>query len=136
MQSPSDWLALMRVQREQGKIAVARTTDAGQHWVDMADLTLDNPDAAVVGLGLQPEKLVLAFNPSAKGRTELQLDQSSNGKDWWQAAMLAKGDEPAEFSYPAMGWVDGHLWVTYTVDRKRIAWQRFSAAQAATGAKP
>ena len=136
MQSPVDWLALMRVQRAQGKIAVARTTDAGMHWTDMLDLPLDNPDAAVAGLGLQPERLVLAFNPSAQGRTALQLDQSSNGQEWSLAAVLAKGVEPAEFSYPAMAWVDGKLWVSYTVDRKHIEWQRWSAAPADVGAKP
>ncbi len=136
MQSPTDWLALMRVQRPQGQIAVARTTDAGVHWVDMPDLHLDNPDSAVAGLGLRPERMVLAFNPSAQGRTTLQLDQSSNGADWSVAAVLGQGEGLAEFSYPAMTWVEGKLWVSYTVDRKHIEWQRFSAAPVSAGAKP
>ena len=27
-----------------------------------------------------------------------------------------------------MAWLDGSLWVTYTVDRQRIAWQRLVGA--------
>ena len=136
MQSPTEWLALMRVQRVQGKIAVARTADAGAHWTDLADLTLDNPDSAVAGLGLESGHLALAFNPSAKGRTALELDTSADGSHWTQAAMLAQGLEPAEFSYPAMAWADGKLWVSYTVDRTHIEWQRFSVTRLPVKATP
>jgi len=54
MQSPTQWLAVMRDERPKGKIGVAHTVDGGQHWNDLPDLALDNPDAAVAGLGLGP----------------------------------------------------------------------------------
>jgi predicted neuraminidase len=38
---------------------------------------------------------------------------------------LADGGPTDEFSYPAMAWADGSLWLTYTVDRERLAWQRY-----------
>ena len=125
MQSPTDWWAFMRVQREQGKIAASRTRDAGHSWEDQPDLPLDNPDAAVAGLGLAPNRLVLAYNPSAKGRTALDLGKSEDGKNWSTAAAMERGADPHEFSYPAMAWSDGKLWVTYTADRTHIQWQRF-----------
>jgi predicted neuraminidase len=134
MQSPEHWLALMRVQRPKGKIAVAASTDAGAHWSDQADLALDNPDSALAGLGLVPGQMLLAFNPSTSGRTSLALGHSTDGKTWKQLAMLEQGADPDEYSYPSLAWVDGHLWVSYTVDRQRIAWQRFGPA--AAGVKP
>ena len=126
MQTPTDWWAFMRVQREQGKIAVSRTGDAGSTWVDQPDLPLDNPDAAVAGLGLAPKRMVLAYNPSARGRTALYLGESADAQNWSVAAALDKGVEPDEFSYPALAWSSGKLWVSYTADRTHIQWQRFA----------
>ena len=128
MQSPADWWAFMRVQRAHGKIAVSRTRDAGRSWEDPADLPLDNPDAAVSGLGLAPHRMVLAYNPSATGRTALNLGESGNAHNWSVAMVMEKGVQPDEFSYPAMAWSDGKLWVTYTADRTHIRWQRFAAS--------
>ena len=136
MQSPVDWWAFMRVQREQGKIAVSRTRDAGHTWIDQPDLPLDNPDAAVAGLGLAPDRMVLAYNPSAQGRTALNLGESGNGQNWSVVVTLDKGIEPAEFSYPALAWSSGKLWVTYTVDRTHIQWQRFAPSATTTRVVP
>jgi predicted neuraminidase len=136
MESPTDWWAFMRVQREQGKVAVSRSRDAGRNWEDQVDLSLDNPDAAVAGMGLAPHRMVLAYNPSVKGRTALHLGESGNGQSWTVAAVIEKGAEPDEFSYPAMAWSDGKLWVTYTADRTHIQWQRFIPAPTNTRGAP
>lgn len=125
MQTPTDWLAFMRVQRPDGRIAVARSSDAGAHWHDAPDLALRNPDAAVAALAVAPGHMVLAYNPSSTGRTFLLLGQSSKGSDWSVARAIAQGVGDDEFSYPAIAWDQNRLWVSYTVDRKRIAWQRF-----------
>jgi predicted neuraminidase len=136
MESPTAWWAFMRVQREHGKIAVSRTRDAGRNWEDQPDLPLDNPDAAVAGVGLAPHRMVLAYNPSDKGRTALNLGESVNGQSWSVAAAMEKGIEPDEFSYPAMAWSDGKLWVSYTADRTHIQWQRFAPSATNTGEAP
>ena len=134
MQSPQAWLALMRDERPNGKIGVVRTTDGGRHWSDLPDLTLDNPDAAVAGLGLAPGQLLLAHNSSITSRGTLDLSRSVEGRSWALVKTLERGGHDDEFSYPAMAWLDGSLWVTYTVDRQRIAWQRLvSAPVLATG---
>ena len=130
MQSPTDWLALMRVQRERGKIAVSRTLDAGRTWSDQPDLDLENPDAAVAGLGVAPQRMLLAYNPSSKGRTALNLAESRNGHSWSVIDVMEHGADPDEFSYPAMAWNDNKLWVTYTADRTHIQWQRFAPTMA------
>ncbi len=127
MQSPQAWLALMRDERANGKIGVAHTADGGRHWRDLPDLALDNPDAAVAGMGVAPGAQLLAHNSSPGSRATLDLSQSADGRQWQRVQTLATGAPLDEFSYPAMAWVDGALWVSYTVDRQRIAWQRMAA---------
>ena len=123
--TPTEWLALMRVQRPDGRIAVARSSDAGAHWRDAPDLELRNPDAAVAAIAVAPEHVALAYNPSSSGRTSLFLAQSRDGVAWLEAPVIAQGAGEDEFSYPAMAWAQDRLWVSYTIDRQRIAWQRF-----------
>ena len=81
---------------------------------------------------LQSHHMVVAYNPSSNGRTSLLLGQSGNGLDWTTAAVIGQGSGDDEFSYPAMAWAQDRLWVSYTVDRERIAWQRFRLKPAET----
>ena len=52
---------------------------------------------------------------------------SGDGLNWRRLAMLAEGGPGSEYSYPAMAWADGALWLSYTDQRQRIAWQRWQA---------
>jgi predicted neuraminidase len=124
------WLALMRDNRLEGNVAVAQTQDGGQTWHDLPALALINPDASVAALTLNARQHLLAHNSSPASRRVLDLSQSANGRDWTRLHTLAQGDEGAEFSYPALAWGDGGLWVTYTDHRRAIAWQRFNAGAA------
>jgi len=128
-QGPQQWVALLRDTRPDGRIAAVQTVDGGQHWSDLPDLPLQNPDAAVAALALGPGQMVLAHNPQTQGRNRLELSRSAEGLRWTRVETLALGLEPAEFSYPALAWVDDSLWITYTVDRRRLAWQRFAPAR-------
>jgi len=125
MQSPTHWLALMRDQRLNGKVAAAQTMDSGEHWSDLPSLALDNPDSSVAGLAVAPGQLFLAHNSSPHSREMLDLSGSRQGQSWALVQALAHGDG-AEYSYPALAWADDSLWVSYTDHRQRIAWQRFS----------
>ncbi|MEN9538104.1 MAG: hypothetical protein RLZZ126_339 [Pseudomonadota bacterium] len=126
------WIALMRDNRIDGKVAAAQTTDGGATWRDMRDLNVPNPDSAIFALPLGPWQAVLAHNSSPKSRQVLALSESGNGLDWSKLATLADGTQvtvdgetrAAEFSYPAMAWAEGSLWVAYTENRQRIAWVR------------
>jgi predicted neuraminidase len=79
----------------------------------------------------------MAHNPSATGRESLRLSASNDGVHWADIAVLAGSSTassasnvvanqapagPDEFSYPALAWADGKLWVSYTDQRQRIAW--------------
>jgi predicted neuraminidase len=57
----------------------------------------------------------------------LTLSRSSNGIDWSPLHTVASGSNEDEYSYPALLWADDSLWVSYTVDRQTIDWQRYSA---------
>lgn len=131
MASESRWLALMRDQRIDGKVAVAQTLDGGRNWADLADLSLHNPDSSVAGLALAPGRMFLAHNSTPKTRTVLDLSASVDGRDWFLAQALAHGAGRDEYSYPALAWVDNSLWVSYTDQRKAIAWQRYSFSSSA-----
>ena len=135
-QSASQWLALMRDERPHGKIGVAQTMDGGQHWRDLPDLALDNPDASVAGLGMAPQQMLLTHNSSIASRGTLDLSGSQDGRTWQRIQTLEHGAPDDEFSYPALLWLDGSLWVTYTVDRQRIAWLRLQSSSSTAGGKP
>lgn len=135
-QTPSQWMAYLRDERPNGKVGVAQTQDGGAHWQDLPDLALDNPDAAVAALSLGPNQFLLAHNPTSSGRAQLDLSTSQDGVAWRAVQTLAQGAAEDEFSYPAMAWVDGSLWISYTVDRQRLAWQRLAPTSKSAGAKP
>lgn len=120
------WLALMRDDSEQGKIGVAQTLDGGKHWSDLPPLPLNNPNASVAAKTLAPGELLMAHNESTSGRERLDLSYSLDGLQWSLLLTLEQGAPIDEFSYPDMAWVDGSLWVSYTVDRQRLAWQRLA----------
>jgi predicted neuraminidase len=126
MVTESNWLALMRDQRADGKVAAAQTLDGGQSWTDLPDLALDNPDSSVAGLALAPGRMFLAHNSSPHSRTALDLSASTDGRTWFLAQTLEHGAGSDEYSYPALVWADDSLWLSYTDQRRRIAWQRFS----------
>ena len=123
--SATDWLALLRDTRPKGKIGVAQTHDGGQTWRDAPDLPLDNPDAGVASLSVGAQHL-LVFNPSTFSRQSLRLARSADGAQWATERELEDGVPGQEFSYPAMAWADRSLWVSYTDQRKSIAWQRLN----------
>jgi predicted neuraminidase len=126
---PSDWLALMRDQRPDGRVGVARTQDGGRSWQDAPDLALVNPGSAVASLALAPSQLLLVHNSLPGSRHRLDLSQSVDGVNWAMAQpqALVEGKSGQEFSYPALTWADESLWVSYTDQRRQIAWQRFAA---------
>ena len=124
-QSERHWLALMRDQRPEGRVAVAETLDGGQRWADLPDTALPNPDSAVAALALAPGRMFLAHNSSPNSRSALDLSFSTQGRNWTLAQSLARGAKAEEYSYPALVWADDSLWLSYTDRRQRIAWQRF-----------
>jgi len=129
MRSQTDWLALMRDSSADKKIKVAQTRNGGRVWQDLPDLALNNPDAAIAGLTLAPGRMALAHNALPDSRAVLDLSASSDGLNWTRQLSLAQGDNRAEFSYPSLAWADDSLWVSYTDQRRAIAWQRLTLSR-------
>lgn len=127
-QSASQWLALLRDHSPAGKVAAVQTLDGGRSWRDLPDLALVNPDASIAGLALSPGHMVLAHNASLHSRNKLDLSVSAQGQTWLQDKAVAHGSGGDEFSYPALVWAEDALWVSYTDQRKSIAWQRYAVA--------
>jgi predicted neuraminidase len=125
-QTATRWLSFMRDQRPEGRVTVAQTTDAGQHWQDLPDLNLVNPDASVAALVPAPGQMWLVHNSSSHSRNVLDLSHSTDGEHWRTVLSVAQGSGADEYSYPAMAWADDSLWVSYTDQRRRIAWQRLA----------
>ena len=84
----------------------------------------------MAGLALAPNRLLLAHNSSPHDRSQLDLSQSTDGLHWQRLQPLVHDSPGKEYSYPALAWADDSLWVSYTDQRRRIAWQRFVASEA------
>ena len=134
--SPTHWVALLRESGFDAHIAALQTFDGGAHWSDLPDLPLVNPDASVAVLTLSAQQHVMVHNTSPHSRALLDLSRSTDGLQWSPVQALERGNGGDEYSYPAMAWADGSLWVSYTDHRTHIAWQRFKPALAASGAAP
>lgn len=100
-------------------ITQAWSDNGGRAWSPMTATELPNPSAGIDAVGLRDGRFLLVYNPTKKGRHQLQIAASRDGRRWSPAVTLE--DEPGEFSYPAMIVArDGRVHVTYTWQRKRI----------------
>jgi len=123
--SPTRWLAPMRNKASEFRVAVAQTNDGGKTWNDLPNLPLHNPDSSIAALNLNSGQSLLVLNNTPQGRHLLDLYESRNGLEWQLAHPLRHGTPGQEFSYPAIAWADGSVWISYTDERQRIAWLRF-----------
>jgi predicted neuraminidase len=93
--------------------------DGGKTWEKMRASELPNPSSGVDAVTLKDGRHLLVYNPTARGRTPLNVALSSDGKNWSDVVTLES--QPGEYSYPAIiQGSDGLAHVTYTWKRKRI----------------
>ncbi len=105
----------------QGVVTQAWSEDGGLTWGPMTATGLPNPNAGVDAVRLADGRYLLIYNPTTEGRSQLGLAVSSDGVDWEPVTLLE--DAPGEYSYPAMvQGEDGFVYITYTWQRKRIAY--------------
>ena len=119
------------------RIQVTRTSDGGIHWTAPQPIALPNSDSGLDAIRLQDGRLLLAFNDTSEGRSNLRLAISSDqGANWKRVATIAE-EAGAEFSYPfLLQTSDGSLHLTYTWKRRAIKHATFNLAwlAAPTGA--
>ena len=110
------------------RIIVADSFDEGITWSGVRPLDLPNPNSGIDVIVLKDGRVVLVFNNTSTGRTPLNLAVSHDGEHFRIFATLEDG--PGEYSYPAIiQGKSGDLYITYTWNRKSIAFRRLSLSQ-------
>lgn len=111
-----------------GHIVVADSVDIGVNWTAPRLLDLPNPNSGIDAVALKDGRVVLVFNNSATTRTPLNIAVSRDGEHFTVFETLE--DQPGEFSYPAVIQSrGGDLYLTYTWNRRSIAFVRIPLAQ-------
>jgi len=109
----------MLCRTKEGLIYDAESPDLGRTWTRMHRTDLPNPNSGIDGVVLQDGRGVLIYNPISRGRGELALALSADGRSWRNALTLEKSE--GEYSYPAVIQDKaGNVHVTYTWKRERI----------------
>src|SRR5262245_5060172 len=115
--SPTSLQILCRTR--QAVIAESWSQDGGNAWSAMKATGLPNPSAGIDTVSLKDGRFLLIYNPTAKGRGQLDIAVSPDGKTWKRAVVLE--DSSGEYSYPAIIQTrDGLVHATYTWRRERI----------------
>jgi len=108
-----------------GYICRSDSKDFGKTWTPVYKTDLPNPNSGIDLTRLPDGALVLAYNPDNKNdgdRAPLLLSISyDNGKTWSKRLSIEDGKPEDEFSYPAVISYGDTVAVTYTWQRKNIA---------------
>jgi predicted neuraminidase len=111
---------LMRATRRVGFVCTASSDDYGRSWSPASPTDIPNPNSGLDAVRLPDGRIVLACNPTRKGRTPLSLLVSEdNGVTWpWRKDLET---EAGEYSYPSViQAADGQVHGVYTYRRKQI----------------
>lgn len=110
----------------EGCICRSDSKDYGNTWAPVYKTTLPNPNSGIDLTQLAGNMLVLAYNPDNKNdgdRAPLLLAISyDNGNTWPQQLNIENGKGDDEFSYPAIISFGDTVALTYTWQRKNIAY--------------
>ena len=109
-----------------GRIATTTSRDGGESWSEVTLTDLPNNNSGIDAVTLMDGRHMLVYNPSSAmpgkesgPRTPLSIAMSEDGEHW---KTIFNEEGPGELSYPAIiQGQNGHLYITYTFHRKRIA---------------
>ena len=120
---------LLRDYTSARKIHFSSSYDGGIEWPFVSTTELPNPDAGISGLRLSDGELLVAFNDSAKDRSNLTLAIASKDRKIWRRIVALENEPGANFSYPfLMRSSDGMIRLAYTRRGKAIALTSFNEA--------
>ena len=111
--------------RSRGILRQSWSGDAGKTWSPLAPSVLPNPSSGIDAVTLTDGRQLLVYNHSAKGRAQLNVAVSTDGKNWKAALKLedettVRGKR-AYGAYPAaIQASDGLVHITYTWRRELI----------------
>lgn len=120
----------MLVRTTGGVIGRSDSKDNGKTWSTIRKTSLPNPNSGIDLAKLADGTLVLAYNPDDHNwgsRSPLSLILSyDDGQNWTDKLDIATGKKEDEYSYPAViSWGDS-VAVTYTYNRRKIAFWKGS----------
>ncbi len=108
-----------------GAICRSDSKDYGKTWTALTKTNLPNPNSGIDLTKLPGGVLALAYNPDTidyGARAPLLLALSyDNGKTWPDQLTIEAGNKDDEFSYPAVISFGDTIAMTYTWQRKNIA---------------
>jgi predicted neuraminidase len=114
----------MLLRSTEGFIYRSDSVDGGKQWCEAYATMLPNNNSGIDLVKTAGGLLALVHNPVGANwgpRTPLVVSLSADdGVTWQQALVLEEGE--GEFSYPAIIETGGKLYVTYTWNRKKIAY--------------
>lgn len=121
--APGEVHALLR--SAGGVICRSDSRDYGNTWSPVYKTSLPNPNSAIDVTRLPDGTLALVFNPDdqnwgSRGTLAVALS-FDNGNTWPRRIDLEAGSKDDEFSYPAIISFGDTMAVTYTWQRKKIA---------------
>jgi len=120
-------LAYLRTGGKGGVIWRTESPDGGDTWSEPAATQLPNPNSGIDLIRLNSGALLLAYNPTASGRTPLRVAWSTEDETWPHGRTLEDG--PGEFSYPTLlQSADGDVHLVYTYRREHIQYACFDEA--------
>lgn len=118
----------MLLRSTEGRIYRADSEDYGKSWCKAYPTELPNNNSGIDVVQCDDGLLVLCMNPVETNwgpRTPIVLMTSyDQGKNWKEEMVLE--DIPGEYAYPSIISIGKQLFVSYTYDRKSIAFWRLS----------
>lgn len=113
--------------RSRGILRQSWSTDLGKTWSPLVPSTLPNPSAGIDAVTLTDGRQLLVYNHSTRGRDQLNVAVSTDGKNWKAALKLEDentiGGKRAYGAYPAAILAsDGLVHITYTWRREKISY--------------
>lgn len=118
--------ALMR--SKSGCLWRSDSSDGGRTWCTAYPTGIPNNWSGVDLTTLPDGTLALVSNPTVKRRFPLTLGFSTDGGETFTNALTLE-DHMGEFSYPAVIADGDRIWVTYTHDRRGIAFFEITLAE-------
>jgi predicted neuraminidase len=119
-----------------GFVMAVSTENGGEDWRELPPLSVGNRNSGLALLRLGDGRLLLAANPQSQRNVLVLLLSNDEGRSWRTARIVA--DDPiltAEYSYPALlQTTDGYIHLTYSFNRRTIAYAKFSQATLDQGA--